>query len=266
MGRVDPPDPPNRYARRAVGLALVTVGYNVVEGVIAVSAGFVASAVSLIGFGLDSGIEVAAAVVVASRLAAQLRGRAPAEIAQRRALRFVAITFFALAAYVTGEGVRDLISHARPETSPVGIGLTGASLLIMPVLATVKLRTGRALGNRLVVADAAETRLCALLSASTFAGLLAYAVAGWTWLDPVAGFVIAAFAVREGLEAWEAELLEDAELLEEAELPEDEAELRDDEAELRDDEAELREEAPNGIRTLLEGGGGATSGSPSESV
>jgi divalent metal cation (Fe/Co/Zn/Cd) transporter len=190
-----------------VRLARFTIGYNVVEGIVAVTAGLAASAVSLIGFGLDSGIEVAAAVVVLVRLTAQLRGREADEAIERRALQFVAVTFFALAAYVTAQGIRDLITGERPETSIVGIALTGASLIIMPLLAAAKRRTGLAMGNRLVVADAAETRLCGWLSASTFAGLLTYALVGWTWLDPVAGFVIAGFAVMEGREAWEGELV-----------------------------------------------------------
>lgn len=118
----------------------------------------------------------------------------------------MAITFFVLAAYLTVEGVLDLLSGARPETSIVGIVLTGASLLIMPTLARLKRRAGQAMGSALVVADAAETRLCAWLSASTLAGLVAYAVAGWTWTDPTAGFVIAGFAIWEGREAWEYKL------------------------------------------------------------
>jgi len=126
---------------------------------------------------------------------------------QRRALRFVAITFFVLAAYLTVEGVRDLLVGAAPEVSQVGIGLTAASILVMPWLAARKRAAGLQMRSRLVVADAAETRLCAWLSVSTFAGLVAYALVGWTWLDPAAGLVIAAFAIKEGREAWEGELV-----------------------------------------------------------
>lgn len=122
----------------------------------------------------------------------------------------MAITFFVLAAYVTIEGVRDLFfTDAHPETSIVGVVLTAASVVIMPTLARFKRHAGEALGSRLVLADAAETKLCAWLSVSTLAGLAAYAVAGWTWLDPAAGFVIAVFAIKEGREAWEGELVED---------------------------------------------------------
>lgn len=195
----------SRAARRAVRYAGLTIGYNLAEGVIAIAAGVVASAISLVGFGIDSGIEVAAAVVVLVRLTAELRGGEPDPVKERRALRFIAATFFALAVYVTVVGVRDLVAGGRPDTSVVGIVLTGASTVVMPVLARAKRRAGQQMNSRLVVVDSTETKLCAWLSASTFAGLVAYALLGWTWLDPVAGFVIAAFAVNEGCEAWEGE-------------------------------------------------------------
>jgi divalent metal cation (Fe/Co/Zn/Cd) transporter len=189
-----------------VRLERLTIGYNLAEGVIAVTFGLLAGSIALTGFGFDSWIEVAAATVVLQRLHSELRLGQVDETKQRRALRFIAITFFALAAYVTVEGVRDLLVAAHPETSPVGIGLTAASLVIMPTLARFKRLAGQALGSPLVIADAAETRLCAWLSVSTLAGLVAYATTGWTWIDPATGFVIAAFALKEGKEAWEGEL------------------------------------------------------------
>lgn len=201
------PDVRSTAARTAVRYEWFTIGYNLVEGIVAVSAGLVAGAVSLIGFGVDSGIEVAAATVVLTRLLAEIKGGHVDEAKERRALCFVALTFFALAIYVTVEGIRDLVTGSTPETSPVGIALTGASIVIMPWLARRKRRAGEAMNSRLVVADAAETKLCAWLSVSTFVGLVAYALVGWTWLDPVAGFVIAGFAVMEGKEAWEGELV-----------------------------------------------------------
>nr|WP_281015873.1 cation transporter [Amnibacterium kyonggiense] len=190
-------------ARAALGLGAFTIAYNVVEGVVAVIAGLAAGAVSLIGFGLDSGIEVLSAIVVVVRLSAEVRGGEPDERKEKLALRFVAATFFLLAAYLVIEGIRDLIVGERPETSVVGIVLTALSIVIMPTLAAVKRRVGLRMGSALVVADAAETRLCAVLSVTTFIALLAYLLLGWTWLDPVAGFVIAVFAVLEGREAWE---------------------------------------------------------------
>jgi divalent metal cation (Fe/Co/Zn/Cd) transporter len=193
-------------ARRAVVYEGVTIGYNVLEGVVAVGAGLIAGSVALTGFGFDSGIEVAAAVVVLTRLLAELRSAGVNESKERLALRFIAITFFTLAAYVLIEGIRDLVTEAAPDTSTVGIVLTGLSIVVMPWLARAKRRVGLQLGSRLVVADAAETRLCAWLSVSTFVGLLAYAAFGATWIDSVAGFVIAYFAVREGREAWAGEI------------------------------------------------------------
>jgi len=193
-------------ARRAIRLEQATIAYNVLEGFVAVLAGVAAGLVSLIGFGIDSGIEVAAAAVVLHRLLAELRGGDVDEQKEGRALRFIALTFFALAAYVIVEGVLRLAGGDAPDTSPVGIALTGASIVVMPWLAWAKRRAGLALGSRLVLADAKETRLCAWLSVSTFAGLVAHSAAGWTWVDPLAGFVIAGFAVVEGCEAWAGEI------------------------------------------------------------
>lgn len=193
--------------RRAIRLEQTTIAYNVVEGIIAVSAGLVAGLVSLIGFGVDSGIEVAAAVVVLTRLRAETAGGDVDEAKERKALRFIALTFFALAAYVTIDGVRNLVTGEEPDSSVVGVVLTGVSVVVMPVLARLKQRAGEAIGSRLMVADAAETRLCAWLSVSTFVGLAAYALVGWTWLDSVAGLVIAGFAVKEGREAWAGEVV-----------------------------------------------------------
>ena len=194
-----------RDARIAVGLAWFTIGYNVIEGVIAIGAGLIAGAVSLVGFGVDSGIEVAAATVVLVRLTAELRGGEPDERKEAVALRFIAVTFFLLAGYLVVEGIRDLIVGERLDTSLVGIVLTGTSIVIMPTLAWWKRRVGRRMGSKLVVDDAAETALCAWLSVSTFLGLVLYAWLGWTWLDAVAGFVIAVFAIVEGREAWMGE-------------------------------------------------------------
>lgn len=199
-----------RLTRRGLRLAQFTVVYNVAEGAIAITAGLMAGLVSLVGFGLDSGIESVASVLVGLRLAARLRNGATNEAKERRALRLVALTFFVLATYVTVEGIRGLLGGEAPDTSRVGIVLLLASVVIMPLLARAKRRVGQQLGgDQLILADAAETKICVLLSISTLAGLAAYAWTGAAWLDPVAGFVIAAFAIHEGLEAWEGELVED---------------------------------------------------------
>lgn len=199
-----------KLTRRGLRLAQFTVAYNVIEGAVAITAGILAGLVSLIGFGLDSGIESAASVLVGLRLAARLRHGEADAAKERRALKAVAITFFVLAAYVVIEGARSLLDGEEPDRSTIGIVLLTASVIVMPLLARAKRRVGEQLGgDRLILADAAETKICVLLSISTLAGLVLFSLTGAAWLDPVAGFVIAAFAVHEGREAWEGELVED---------------------------------------------------------
>ncbi|MBI4940268.1 MAG: cation transporter [Actinobacteria bacterium] len=198
-----------RLTRRGLRLAQFTIAYNIAEGMVAVTFGLLAGLVSLVGFGADSGIEVAASVLVAIRLSARLRNGKADEAKERRTLKAVAVTFWVLAAYVVIEGVRDLLDGSTPDNSVVGIVLLVLSVIIMPVLATAKRRTGERLGDQLILADAAETKICVLLSISTLLGLTLFAITGQGWLDPVAGFVIAAFAINEGREAWEGELVED---------------------------------------------------------
>ncbi|STX33335.1 cation diffusion facilitator family transporter [Kocuria rosea] len=198
-----------RLTRRGLRLAQFTVGYNVIEGIVAVTAGLMAGLVSVVGFGIDSGIESIAAVLVALRLSARLCHGETDEHKEKIALRLVAVTFFILAAYVTVEGIRSLIAGEAPESSPVSIIILVASLIIMPILAAAKKKVGTALSDNLILADAAETRICVLLSVSTLTGLIIFALTGAAWVDPVAGFIIAAFAIHEGKEAWEGELVED---------------------------------------------------------
>lgn len=201
------PDARADAAPRAIVLEHVTIGYNVVEGLVAVTFGIIAGSIALTGFGFDSWIEVIAAVVVLRRLRAEIAGGEPDEVRERRALRIVAVTFFVLALYVTVEGIRHLVVGDEPSISVVGMALTGLSAVIMPTLARLKRTAGAAMNSRLVLADAAETRLCAWLSLSTLAGLVGFAALGLSWIDPLAGFAIAYFAVREGREAWEGELV-----------------------------------------------------------
>lgn len=186
-----------RLSRRAQLLAAASVAYNLVEAVVAVGAGVVAGSIALVGFGLDSLVEVSSGLIILW----QFRHRLP-ESRERRALRMLAISFFALAAYVGFESGRGLLGDIRPDASPVGIGLAIVSLAIMPLLSRAQRRTGRALGSKAVVADGTQTLLCTYLSAVLLAGLLLNATLGWSWADPLAGLVIAAVAVREGLEAW----------------------------------------------------------------
>ena len=200
-------DDVDTLTRRGLRLARWTVAYNVVECVVAVGAGVIAGLVSLVGFGVDAAIESASAVLVASRLAARLRHGSADEAKERRALRIIGLTFFALAAYVVVEGTRSLLNDEEPDRSAVGVAILATSVVVMPFLARAKRQVGEALGDRLILADAAETRLCVLLSVSTLSGLLLYAMTGAGWLDPVAGYVIAVFAVMEGREAWRGELV-----------------------------------------------------------
>jgi divalent metal cation (Fe/Co/Zn/Cd) transporter len=195
--------------RRGLRLAKFTVAYNVVEGVVAIAAGLTAGLVSVVGFGIDSGIESIAAVLVGLRLAARLRHDDPDEHQERLSLKLVAVTFFVLAAYVTIEGVLALIGGKHPDSSPVSIALLVASIIVMPVLAAMKRRVGLQLGDNLILADASETRICLLLSVVTLLGVGLCQLTGAAWLDPVAGFFIAAFALREGREAWEGELFDE---------------------------------------------------------
>lgn len=198
-----------RLTRRGLRLAQFTVAYNVVEGLVGVSVGLTAGLVSLVGFGLDSGIESASAVLVGVRLAVRLRHGEADEVKERRTLKAVALSFFVLAGYITYEGVRALVAGETPRQSPAGLGLLIASVVVMPLLARAKRGVGERLGgDRLILADAAETKICVLLSISTLLGLGLFTLTGATWLDPVAGFVIALFAINEGREAWEGELVD----------------------------------------------------------
>jgi divalent metal cation (Fe/Co/Zn/Cd) transporter len=194
------PEERRRLGRRAQLLAAASVTYNVIEAIVAISAGVVAGSVALVGFGLDSVVEVSSGLIILW----QFRHRLP-ESRERRALRMLAVLFFALAAYVGFESVRALVGGSDPETSSVGIGLASASLIVMPLLSWAQRRTGRALGSNAVVADGTQTLLCTYLSAVLLVGLVLNATLGWGWADPIAGLVIAGVAVREGLEAWKGE-------------------------------------------------------------
>ncbi len=187
-----------QLGRRAQLLAGASVGYNVVEAVVAISAGTVSGSVALVGFGLDSIVEVASGLIILW----QFRHPFP-ETRERRALRLIAFSFFGLALYVTVESVRSLITGSTPDASSIGIGLAIASLVVMPLLSAAQRRTGKALGSNAVVADGTQTLLCTYLSAVLLVGLVLNATLGWSWADPIAGLIIAAVALREGIQAWQ---------------------------------------------------------------
>ena len=193
------PTPTRRavLTRRVRVLVAATITYNVVEAVIALAEGTRVSSSALVGFGLDSTVEVASAAAVAWQFSA----RDP-ETREKAALRFIAFSFFALAAYVSVDAALSLAGVGEPQPTTIGIALAAASLVIMPALSLTQRRAGRELNSRSAVADSKQTLLCAYLSAVLLAGLVLHSVLGWTWADPVAALGIAALAVREGLEAW----------------------------------------------------------------
>jgi divalent metal cation (Fe/Co/Zn/Cd) transporter len=186
--------------KRAQLLAGASVSYNFIEAAVSIAAGVVAGSVALVGFGLDSVVEVSSGVVILW----QFHHRLP-ETRERQALRLIALSFFALAAYVTVESVRNLLGTGEAAPSPLGIGIATASLIVMPFLSWAQRRTGRELGSGSVVADSKQTLLCTYLSAVLLVGLVLNATLGWGWADPLAGLVIAGVATREGLQAWRGE-------------------------------------------------------------
>lgn len=183
--------------RRIRWFVAATITYNVIEAAVALTEGARVSSTALIGFGLDSVIEVSSAAAVAWQFA----GRDP-EAREKTALRIIAYSFFGLAAYVAVDAVRSLLGVGEARHSTVGIVLAALSLVIMPVLSYAQRRAGRELGSLSAVADSKQTLLCTYLSAVLLVGLLLNSVLGWSWADPVAALVIAAVALKEGLEAW----------------------------------------------------------------
>ncbi len=194
--------------KRGLHLEYLTVGWNVVEGIVAVAAGIAAGSIALIGFGVDSFVETISGAVIIWRLMAETRGQHDEEAMERierRAERIVGIAFLLLAAYVGFEAVRALINHDAPDASPVGIALTAVSIVVMLWLARAKRQTGEALGSRAMLADAQQTYACWYLSVVALAGLALNAVFGLWWADPVAALGITVLLVREGLEALRGE-------------------------------------------------------------
>jgi divalent metal cation (Fe/Co/Zn/Cd) transporter len=190
----------SRRQRIALELARATIAWNAVEAVVAIVSGAVASSIALVGFGLDSTVEVVSASVIVWQMT-----RDVLEDREEQALRLIAVSFFALAGYVTVQAVFDLASRSEPEASVVGIALAAVSLVVMPLLAGLKRRNGRRLGSTSVVADSNQTLLCTYLSVVLLVGLLLNATVGWWWADPVAALVIATLAIHEGREAWHGE-------------------------------------------------------------
>lgn len=184
-------------SRRIRLFVTITITWNVVEAVVALTAGVRASSSALIGFGLDSVVEVSSAAAVAWQFA----GRDP-EAREKVALRVIAFSFFGLAAFVTVDSLRSLLGGGEAQHSTVGLVLAAISLAVMPLLSYAQRRAGRDLGSRSAVADSQQTLLCTYLSAVLLVGLALNSLFGWSWADPIAAFGIAGIAVKEGLEAW----------------------------------------------------------------
>ena len=198
-GAVRAIDPARRLLlqRRIRLIVAITISYNVIEAVVALTAGGIASSTALIGFGLDSIVEVLSAAAIAWQFAAP-----DPEKREPVALRVIAISFFGVAAYVIVDAGLSLFGLRDAEHSPVGIALAAVSLAIMPFLSWFERRTGKELGSASAIADSKQTLVCSYLSAAVLVGLLLNTLFGWSWADPIAALVIAGFAIKEGLEAW----------------------------------------------------------------
>ena len=203
----------HRRVRFIVGF---TITYNVIEAIVAVLAGVLASSAALIGFGLDSVVEVLSAVAITWQFT-----RKDPERWETVTVKAIGIAFFALAAYVSSDAVLALVGQEGPDHSPLGLGITALSLVVMPLLAWIEVRTGRELGSKSVMADAKQLILCIYLSGAVFIGLVLDSLFGWWWADSVAALVVAVLAVREGLEAWRGDVESPFEVLEDLEDEDD---------------------------------------------
>ncbi|MCU1308744.1 MAG: integral rane protein [Acidobacteriaceae bacterium] len=189
---------------RGMRLEYVTVGWNVFEGIVAVLSGLLAGSVALIGFGVDSAIESGSGAVLLWRLRAEQTGK-NVESAEERALKLVGVSLLLLAAYVTFDAIKTLVTREQPQRSFIGIGLSVLSLIVMPVLARAKRRTASELNSAAMHADSRQTSICAYLSAILLGGLVLNAVAEWWWADPIAALAMVPIIVREGREALKGE-------------------------------------------------------------
>ena len=188
-------------SRRIRLLAAGTISYNLIEAVVALWAGGAADSSALIGFGLDSVIEVASALALSWQFSAK-----DPERREHLTLRMIAVSFFALAAFVSADALRSLLGAGQAQHSTPGIVIAALSLVIMPVLSWLQRRAGREIGSRTAVADSKQTLLCTYLSAVLLVGLALNSTLGWWWADAAAALVIAAIAIREGINAWRGDI------------------------------------------------------------
>ena len=195
-------DERDRLIRRAKALSWLSLAYMTVEGAVGITAAILAGSVALLGFGLDSAIEGLASVIVIWRFTGSRR---LSELAEQRAQRLVAITFFLLAPYIAQDAIRTLIGGEHPSTSWLGIGLSISSIIVMPLLGKAKQRIGERLGSGATAGEGAQNMLCAYLAAGVLTGLALNTALGWWWADPTVALGIAALALREGRETWRGE-------------------------------------------------------------
>jgi divalent metal cation (Fe/Co/Zn/Cd) transporter len=210
MSAPPPMSAPGRRAllQRGLRLEYLTVGWNVVEGIVAVTAALAAGSVALLGFGIDSFVESSSGLILIWRLRAEMAGdrdEVGIESVERRAERLVGLSFLLLAAYIAFDAVTTLVAQEKPEASPVGIALTSLSIAVMLWLARAKRRVAEELGSRALAADAEQTQACWYLSVVVLVGIGLNALFGWWWADPVAALGVVLLLVREGLEAWRGE-------------------------------------------------------------
>jgi divalent metal cation (Fe/Co/Zn/Cd) transporter len=189
--------------KRGKLLEYFTIGWNLLEAVVAIGSGLIAGSIALVGFGIDSLIESLSGSILLWRLADESDDR------EKLAVRLVGASFLILAAYVTFDAVKSLIYQETPETSYVGIGLAVVSILIMPLLARAKKDVGVKLGSRAMVSDSKQTNICAYLSVILLAGLILNALFGWWWADPVAALIMIPIIVKEGIEGLRGEVCDD---------------------------------------------------------
>jgi len=198
----------SQHLQRGILLEYLTIGWNVIEGMVAVASGAISGSIALVGFGIDSFIEVSSGSVLLWRLRSEHRG-ASGEDAERRALKLVGASFLLLAAYVSVDAIRTLIQREQPERSLVGIVVAVLSLLVMPVLARQKRKAAAHLGSAALRADSRQTSLCAYLSVILLGGLLLNALFGWWWADPVAALAMVPIVGKEGLQAFRGKTCDD---------------------------------------------------------
>jgi divalent metal cation (Fe/Co/Zn/Cd) transporter len=208
MATLEDPALPSRATaiQTAIGLEYFTIAYNILEGVVSVVLGGLASSVALIGFGLDSFVESFSGLIVLWRFRCEAQGRGVQSTLESRALRYVGWSFLLLSTYIFVESVRKLWLQEPPEPSPLGILLAVLSLIVMPVLARKKYRTGKALGSAAMVGDSKQTLACSLLSVALLLGLSLNAAFDWWWADPIAGLAMVPWLLKEGQEALRGEL------------------------------------------------------------